>query len=78
MRCLCSKERVIAVSVLARKRSESKLEFYAHAIRLRKSITFLLLRDIGVKSKIRNLQITTKPMDPADAEAVLAWAGSGS
>ena len=65
---------MIAVSVLARKRSESKLEFYAHAIRLRKSITFLLLRDIGVKSKVRNLQITTKPMDPADAEVFRAIA----
>ena len=75
MRCPCSKEKgMIAVSVLARKRSESKFEFYAHAIRLRKSITFLLLRDIGVKSKVRNLQITTKPMDPADAEVFRAIA----
>ena len=75
VRCPCSKEKgMIAVSVLARKRSESKLEFYAHAIRLRKSITFLLLRDIGVKSKVRNLQITTKPMDQADAEAFRAIA----
>ena len=75
MRCPCSKEKgMIVVSVLARKRSESKLEFYAHAIRLRKSITFLLLRDIGVKSKVRNLQITTKPMDQADAEAFRAIA----
>lgn len=49
----------------------SKLEFYRNAIRLRKSLTFLLLRDIGVKNKVRNLQIVTKPMDEADKKAFM-------
>ena len=57
------------MAVLARKRTLSKLEFYMNAIKLRKSLTFLLLRDIGVKSKVRKLQITTKGMSPDDAKS---------
>lgn len=62
------------MSVLARKRSLSKLEFYKNAVKLRKQMVFLLLRDLGIKNRVRNMQITTKNMEPQDAETVQAIA----
>ena len=56
------------MSVLARNRSLSKLEFYKNAMKLRKKMSFLLLRDIGVKNRVRNLTVETKNMEPMDAE----------
>lgn len=56
------------MSVLARNRSLSKLEFYKNAMALRKKMVFLLLRDIGVKNRVRSLKIETKNMEPEDAE----------
>ena len=58
-------ERSDKLAVLARNRTLSKLEFYVNAMKLRKSMTFLLLRDLGVKSKTRNITFITKPMDEA-------------
>lgn len=63
------------MSVLARNRSLSKLEFYKNAVCLRKQMTFLLLRDIGVKSRVRNLEIDAKNMEPEDRSAFLAITG---
>lgn len=39
------------MSVPYSERSLSKMEFYHHAVKLRKEITFLLLRDFGVKPR---------------------------
>ena len=39
------------MSVLKRFRSESKMQFYATAQKLRKDIMTLLLKDFGVRSK---------------------------
>jgi 23S rRNA G2069 N7-methylase RlmK/C1962 C5-methylase RlmI len=44
------------MSVLKNKRSLSKLEFYHNARKLRKDITNLLLRDFGVRDKIRTIK----------------------
>ena len=52
------------MSVLARFRKDSKYKFYVNAIRLRKEITNLLLRDIGVKRTIRNYRVKTDGMEP--------------
>lgn len=60
------------MSVLARNRSLSKLEFYKNAVELRKKMCFLLLRDLGAKSQVRNIQVDAKNMEPEDAEAFLA------
>lgn len=62
------------MSVLARNRSLSKLEFYKNAMALRKKMVFLLLRDIGVKNRVRSLKIETKNMEPEDAETFQAIA----
>ena len=51
------------MSVLARKRTLSQYQFYTNAISLRKKIIFLLLRDFGIKRKVRSLGVRTKPMD---------------
>lgn len=59
------------MSVLARFRKESKYKFYTNAIRLRKEITNLLLRDIGVKKTIRNYRINTNGMEAQDADLLL-------
>ena len=56
------------MSVLARKRSLSQLEFYANAINLRGEVTKLLLRDLGIKSTVRNIRVNTKKMEVEDAE----------
>jgi hypothetical protein len=44
------------LSVLKSKRSLSKLEFYHNARKLRKDITELLLRDFGVRDKVRKIK----------------------
>lgn len=44
------------------------MEFYANAKKMRKAMVFLLLRDLGVKDKVRNLAMTTKGMEEEDAK----------
>lgn len=60
------------MSVLKRKRSFSNLEYYHNAIELRKDITFLLLRDFGIKNKIRKVASFTKDMTEDDAKQFTA------
>lgn len=55
------------MGVLARKRNLSELEFYKNAIELRRDMTFLLLRDLGVKSTVRNIRVNTRKMETEDA-----------
>ncbi len=57
------------MSVLVRNRTLSKLEFYKNAINLRKKVTLLLLRDIGIKNRIRTLRIDIESMDQEDANS---------
>ena len=45
------------MSVLKNKRGLSKLEFYHNARRLRREITNLLLRDFGVRDRVRKVKI---------------------
>lgn len=56
------------MSVLKSKRNTSSLEYYHQAINLRKEITELLLRDFGIKNKIRKSVSYTKNMSEEDAE----------
>ena len=62
------------MSVLKRFRSESKMQFYATAQKLRKDIMTLLLKDFGVRSKVRQLDIETRRMTADDRAQFLAIA----
>jgi len=57
------------MSVPVSKRGISDLEFYKNAIRLRKEMTNLLLRDFGIKPKVRN-PIIKIGQDTAEAEEI--------
>lgn len=59
------------MSVLARDRKESKYKFYTNAIALRKALTKLLLRDLGIRKTIRNYRVDTDQMEPQDADLLL-------
>lgn len=50
------------MSVLARLRKLSQYEFYTNALKIRKSMRFLLLRDLGIKDKVREVHEFTKDM----------------
>ena len=56
------------MAVLKNKRALSGLEFYNYAIRLRQEITLLLLRDFGIKDKVRSVKglSGTAGMEPED------------
>ena len=62
------------MSVLARLRGISKYAFYANALKLRKSLVFLLMRDFGVKHRVRDLGVRTKPMDEESLKRFVAIA----
>ena len=42
------------------KRGESKFEVLTHAFKMRREFTLLLLRDFGIKNKIRNIETIAK------------------
>lgn len=54
------------MSVLARNRGIASMEFYRTAIELRHKLTKLLLRDLGLKTMVRNMRVNTKQMEPDD------------
>lgn len=58
------------MSVLKNKRSLSTLEFFHNAIKLRKEMTSLLLRDFGIKAKNKDVNIYPKQykMDKEDGD----------
>ena len=60
------------MSVPKSERGLSRLEFYHTAIRLRHDITLLLLRDFGVKDKVRNTSMIAQihGIAPEDAKAL--------
>ena len=62
------------MSVLKRFRYEAKMQFYATAQKLRKDIMTLLLKDFGVRSKVRQLDIETRRMTQDDRAQFLAIA----
>ena len=62
------------MSVLVRKRKLSELKFYDNAIRLRRSMIYLLMRDLGAKRGVRDIQWMAKGLPPQDAELLLAVA----
>lgn len=55
------------MSVVKRKRKESNFKFYYHAVEMRKNIMFLLLRDFGVKDRIRSIDFYANKMEESDA-----------
>ena len=62
------------MSVLVRKRKLSELKFYDNAIRLRRSMIYLLMRDLGAKRGVRDIKWMAKDLPPQDAELLLAVA----
>lgn len=54
------------MSVPKSKRNQSAMEFYHNALTLRHEITTLLLRDFGLKKKVRTVEILTKAYDISD------------
>ena len=62
------------MSVLARKRKLSELKFYDNAIWLRRSMIYLLMRDLGAKRGVRDIKWMIKDIPPQDAELLLAVA----
>ena len=62
------------MSVLVHKRKLSELKFYDNAIRLRRSMIYLLMRDLGAKRGVRDIQWMAKDLPPQDAELLLAVA----
>lgn len=62
------------MSVLVRKRKLSGLKFYDNAIRLRRSMTYLLMRDLGAKRGVRDIKWMVKDLPPQDADLLLAVA----
>ena len=50
------------------------MQFYATAQKLRKDIMTLLLKDFGVRNKVRQLDIETRRMTTDDRNAFLAIA----
>lgn len=54
------------MSVLARNRKLSPYEFYTNALHLRKSMRFLLLRDLGIKDKVREIHEFARNMSEPD------------
>lgn len=56
------------MSVLKRKRNISKMEFYHNAIKLRLMITEFLLKDLGIKSRRRNLEFAKDVYDIEDED----------
>ena len=60
------------MSVPKSQRNQSVMEFYHNALNLRHEITALLLRDFGLKKKIRTVEILVKmcDIDPADKQTL--------
>lgn len=56
------------MSVVVSERKESKYQFYKNAISLRESIIFLLLRDFGVKARMRTIDFYKTKMEESDAK----------
>lgn len=62
------------MSVPKSQRNQSTMEFYHNALKLRHEITALLLRDFGLKKKVRTIEILVKmyDVDPNDEKTLAA------
>ena len=58
-------------SVPQSKRALSNMEFYANAKYIRKKITFYILRDFGIKDKIRSLELFPKAKKISEEDKAL-------
>ena len=59
------------MSVLKNKRTKSTVEFFNNAILLRKQVTLFLLKDFGIKSKVRSLDKFVKIRDISEEDKIL-------
>lgn len=64
------------MSVPVRKRGEGvpSLKAYDNAVSIRKAVALLIQRDLGIKTKVRNLCIRTRPMDEETQRRFIALA----
>ena len=62
------------MSVPKGKRDLSNLQFFHNALVIRKEITQLLLRDFGVKDRVRDITLSFDQMEEEDAEVFFALA----
>ena len=64
---------IIKLSVIKEKRSLSELEFYHNALKLDKELNQLLLKDFGIRDKVRELKYfcDIKKLDSEDKEMFL-------
>lgn len=64
---------MITISVIKSKRTLSDLEFYHNAIKIDKEITALLLKDFGIRDKVREVKYfcDIKKLDSEDKEMFL-------
>lgn len=56
------------MSVIKNKRNLSGMEFYHNAVKLRREMTLLLLRDFGIKDKVRSVESFAKFQDMTDED----------
>lgn len=63
------------MSVLARFRKESKLEFYNNALKVRREVIQLMKRDFGMKPRTCDIRVIAENMAPADREDVYRITG---
>lgn len=58
------------MSVPKNKRTKSKFEVYEQAVKLRAIMTNLILKDFGVKNRVKDLKIISKDMPPKIAKEI--------
>ena len=58
------------ISVLVKDRGISSMDFFHNAIKLRKMIVELLLRDFGIKDKIRNPKVYANSIKMSDEDKI--------
>lgn len=59
---------MISISVLKKNREVSQYQFYINALALRKTLRFLLLRDLGIKTKVRDIEDFAQLIDKSDRD----------
>lgn len=57
------------MSVPKSRRNQSEVEFFRNANLLRKEMTLLLMRDFGIKDKVRKVASVANKMNEEDSEA---------
>lgn len=57
---------MVSISVLVKDRGISSMEFFHNAIKLRRMIVEFLLKDFGIKDKIRNPKVYANSIKMTD------------